>query len=927
MNKTRNVYLAVGAMVVAAIAMIGLFFLTSSEKHDEATATVSIDQEEYLLLNSLEKASQAEDLIFLQEGRDCSFVYGNVKLKKAAKEITGSFFDGVILKSEALSLKSTTQISEDEKEKLSLIADYFVSEKKNAYIYCTAYLSAEDIASFRSFAHGVVIDLRSFGADKAESINSLLKNVRIQLGNREIIVLCTDKELLRNLDKESYDCVFVKLSSEADADNFRQLQLDLFGSNIKLGTLTDFSLYPKSMPAVEALKAHYALKDSTEMSKRAFYSYSDIKENKDNCFGAVRTYIEKGIAPILAFRELSFTDYDSEQKLTVNEPSHKIGLTASYLYPVYVNGKSAGTVSKGRGEMNLNLVRGENIFTFSQNGKELEYSVEYIFDGEIIKSVAPSDKIRVSPGEELAVLVVAHNEAEVYVKLGAKKYPAQKQDNAVGYTAFYAKIKMPADESELSSLGRISAVATMGGKTQQLDAAEISPVFLEYTPTTSSATVPAQNGTSYNIQNFNPTYIDVEQQVKPSINAAISKATTAYSQAYTGNQTAVVSAEYTDALPRADALNFIPSYTALAKGTKDFVVGETQFYDDEQQEWYYYYDLACGLMVSRDSVTLEPSTNMPENTLTVNSVYGNDGELVIRLGSTWKVPYTMEFPEQSYYSNNSYSYYVSEFNASAISLTFRYTTSVRGEIDCSASDVVSSATWSVSSENQTATLYLPLRERGIYNGYSIIYEGDETVITIKNRYKGLAGSVVVLDPGHGADDVGATGLSGSVRESDINILVAYQVRNFLQQQGVTVYMTRYGDDDINLEGRKIFARSVKPDLYVSIHSDAATNTQAIGSSAFYYKPFSYDLASNIHSEIINAYKNYFYAGRQDLYDDIDRGVKYYPFSVTRLDECPSVLIELGFMTNDAECYMLTVDQNQQILGQAIAKGICDTLVG
>ena len=81
------------------------------------------------------------------------------------------------------------------------------------------------------------------------------------------------------------------------------------------------------------------------------------------------------------------------------------------------------------------------------------------------------------------------------------------------------------------------------------------------------------------------------------------------------------------------------------------------------------------------------------------------------------------------------------------------------------------------------------------------------------------------------------------------------------------------------------------------------------------------------SELINAYKTYFYAGQQDLYDDIDRGVRYYPFSVTRLDECPSVLIELGFMTNDAECYRLTVEQNQQILGQAIAKGICDTLVG
>ena len=86
------------------------------------------------------------------------------------------------------------------------------------------------------------------------------------------------------------------------------------------------------------------------------------------------------------------------------------------------------------------------------------------------------------------------------------------------------------------------------------------------------------------------------------------------------------------------------------------------------------------------------------------------------------------------------------------------------------------------------------------------------------------------------------------------------------------------------------------------------------------------LATNIYNEIVNVYKSYLYAGQQELYDDIARGVKYYPFSVTRLDEFPSVLIELGFMTNDAECYMLTVPQNQQLLGQAIAKGICETLI-
>ena len=85
------------------------------------------------------------------------------------------------------------------------------------------------------------------------------------------------------------------------------------------------------------------------------------------------------------------------------------------------------------------------------------------------------------------------------------------------------------------------------------------------------------------------------------------------------------------------------------------------------------------------------------------------------------------------------------------------------------------------------------------------------------------------------------------------------------------------------------------------------------------------LAENIYGEIVDVYRNNLYYGQAELYDDIARGVKYYPFSVTRIEECPSTLIEIGFMTNDAECYMLTEPQTQQLIGQAIARGIINTL--
>lgn len=546
-----------------------------------------------------------------------------------------------------------------------------------------------------------------------------------------------------------------------------------------------------------------------------------------------------------------------------------------------------------------------------------------VHSADIIKSVSPADRMSVCPGEEIAIMVVAKSEAEVFVRLGANEYKAEKQGAATGDTAFFAKIKMPTDVSEISSLGDVRVVAILDGKNQQMQGPQINPVILQ---NSNGITAPNTGTTKFEVGNFNPTYIDVEQQVLPSISDAINRATTnSFYTPFTGNQMAVVSVDYADVKPVGNGSDYVPYYPALPRGTMDFVVGESESIDPDEGTTDYYYDLSCGLKVKRDSVVLQPAASMPENSLGVNSVYGSDGELTVRLSSTWKVPYTIHLENQEYYTRNLKEFYVSDFTATAVSFTFSYTGSATGSIDCSQSDVISSASWSVSRDSQTATLYMPLRQQGEFYGYSLSYEGGETVLTIKGRPKALAGSVVVLDPGHGYDDPGATGIGGAVKESDINILVAYQVKDALEAQGVTVYMTRYGDDDINLEGRKIFGRTVKPDLFVSIHSNASENTSSIGTSAFYYKPYSMSLAENIYDEIVTVYRDYLYYGQPERYGEIARGVKYYPFSVARLDECPSTLIEIGFMTNDAECYMLTLPENQQLLGQAIAKGICNTL--
>lgn len=541
---------------------------------------------------------------------------------------------------------------------------------------------------------------------------------------------------------------------------------------------------------------------------------------------------------------------------------------------------------------------------------------------QLIKSVGSSDTLRVSPGEDVTLLVVAKNSASVYVKWGADRYEAESSSKEEEYRAHLVKIKMPATADAIESMGKIIAVATCDGVTEQMEGPEIIIVTPEERVTTTGETEPPV----YNVDNYNPTYIDVAQQAMPYLSDAINKATSiAYTEPFTGNQMAVVTLDKADTKPVDGESDYVPYYPALARGTMDFVVGESSNTDEDEGITYYYYDLSSGVRVKRDSVVLQSGSSMPENSLKVNSVYSDNGVLTIRLQSTWKVPYFVNLENQYYHTSHGKLFNVTDFTATGLKLTFNYTTAASGEINCGGSDVVSACSWSLSPESKTAALNFTFRQAGQYYGYELYYEGDETVITIKNKPKGVAGSVVVLDPGHGYDDVGATGLDGAVNESDINILVAYQVKTALEQQGVTVYMTRYGDDDINLEGRKIFARNVKPDLFVSIHANGSEDTSSIGTSAYYYKPFSMELASNVYYELLAVYRNNLYASQPELYSEIEDGVRYYPFSVTRLDECPSALVEIGYMTNDAECYMLTRTENQQLIGQAIARGIESTL--
>lgn len=393
-------------------------------------------------------------------------------------------------------------------------------------------------------------------------------------------------------------------------------------------------------------------------------------------------------------------------------------------------------------------------------------------------------------------------------------------------------------------------------------------------------------------------------------------------EAYTGNQMCVVTAAYADTWPSGNDDKFVPYYSPLVQGTTDYVIGQSEAYDSDEEEVRTFYELASGRKVQQKDVSLSAASDMGDNELTVVSSTTEGGNLKIVLSTKWKVPYNFTFSPQNYYTARGKHYNVSSFTASSIQFTFYYTTAVSGQVNTAGSDVVSSAAWGVDTAAKTAVLTMPLKAQGAYYGYSLEYDAaGNMVITINNRPQTLAGSVILLDPGHGGNDPGALGYGDMVEEADINFSAAVMVKNELESRGATVYLTRYEDKTMSLEERKAFARAVKPDVFVSIHSNAAENSSAYGTEVYYYRPMSQPLSQAIYSELISTYRSYVYPGDSARLSGIEGGSNFYPFSVARLEECPSVLVEMGYVTNYQECMRLVDNDCRQKIAVAIANGI------
>ncbi|UYO34592.1 N-acetylmuramoyl-L-alanine amidase [Bacillus zhangzhouensis] len=173
----------------------------------------------------------------------------------------------------------------------------------------------------------------------------------------------------------------------------------------------------------------------------------------------------------------------------------------------------------------------------------------------------------------------------------------------------------------------------------------------------------------------------------------------------------------------------------------------------------------------------------------------------------------------------------------------------------------------------------------------------------------LKGKTIVLDPGHGGKDSGTIGADGAF-EKNITIKTANLLAGKLRASGANVYLTRSDDTFISLQSRVATSHYRNADAFISLHYDSFMDQSVRGSTAYYYHAAKdQHLASSVHSEV---------AKRSQI---PDKGVKFGDYFVLRENKRPSLLYELGYLSNPQEEAIIYSASYQERVTEGMTEGL------
>ncbi len=188
----------------------------------------------------------------------------------------------------------------------------------------------------------------------------------------------------------------------------------------------------------------------------------------------------------------------------------------------------------------------------------------------------------------------------------------------------------------------------------------------------------------------------------------------------------------------------------------------------------------------------------------------------------------------------------------------------------------------------------------------------------------LSGKIIMLDPGHGGVDGGAN--SGDILEKDIALEISLKLRDYLQEQGALVQMTRTEDQDLASESTSGYSRrksedlrkrveminSSEAELFISVHLNAIPSPKWSGAQTFYYGAYqeNEEVAKFIQDEL-----------RSGLANTTRKAKKINSVYLMKNAKKPGALVEVGFLSNPQERKLLTQDEYQGKVAESIYLGL------
>lgn len=685
-------------------------------------------------------------------------------------------------------------------------------------------------------------------------------------------------------------------------------------------------------------------KNSDMWSGSAFDGYTALQSDKSGSTEALFKVYSGTILPEYISDKLVVSK-PTKTYITVKESQYTFSGSADPNFSLTVNGKAVALSEHGFFSWTTTLEPGENVFRFSHKGETRKVTITYAVT--VLDSIYPPTNITLDGGSTLNISAIARKDSVVYAEFNGKKLtmtasPLQTDDDGIkdlsDFENFSCSYTLPEGIiNQEQTLGKVKVYASFDVLKEEMEGGSVTVAALpEPEPEPTPDDGPAPDGTFHpgNLLST-PKVPDTVVTIDPSVGG----------EKIAEGKLMVVVGDFAQTY-RSDSQNMSrPDYAYMPRGTTDIVIGTSV---DSSGT---YYKLLSGRLIKANreidafpkadekyaivSEIYKESGTITANKLTGSQVNVGEDYTVLYLGTLWRVPYDFKLAPEKYYSDSRVEqakdpdYTVRDQAAEYIDITFHYTTTVPETPDISKSPLFKKAEW-IKNDDGYYVLRLYLEVKGAFYGYSAAWDNSGNLIlsfqhpvsvSRNDSSKPLDGFKLVLDPGHGGG-YGRDEYSPGVQEHLQCMQFSLLLKEKLEKLGATVVLTRENNDiSPDLYDRTVFARNTDTDMFISIHMNAYDGTVR-GNSVHYFNSYSFDLAVSLAKYASKTYKEYTgsdqYTRASGTKASFNRGAKWDPFVVTRLHDCPSVLIECGFLDNK--------DDRELLINPEFQSDYCDNLV-